>query len=687
MTLTTVLVDQLRNELHDTGDEPERRYSDTKLVGYLNQAIKDILSRAPEANVVVEDFDLDASSPLQTLPAGATKFHKVVGAYYLGAGAPTQPNKDAWFHSGWTVGAGGGGDGKAAPSMVAADDEPQPGDEGYYGNIALLRSTLSFFPATWNPTPANLSLSGATTNSVVYDHVNDNFLMFFYGNNVSGTTEFDFYVVETSEGTVAGGFYHNQINWPGEITFYDHLGNSATNFMSLYGGVSYNSVYPWVHAYMRADGLIVGEPMRISGGTSPAGAHQFTMSVNDRQRMDIVASTGIADNITVPVQWFYASPNRANFICQLNNSGFRGELYTSTNGIDWTLVYTKVDGGTFSLRYGASGINDAGEVVSAYHENNVTYIVPSANGYTPINVTTYFPGVTSGGEAWDEWYFGSQPGLADLSRFVYDEFNARWIWFAPDNTSLNRLRIISTSDPTDWDPNGANCEDHGLIPDLALNVDYRSVSANSVAYNPNKPGEVLAQIQYRNPLGGASGNVGGVYRFQYGGVGYEEVASFGGPAGYIYGLPTMAVNYVPGAANLERGPQLRYAEKDVFDTYDDDWYYDTSYPSGADYYQHFMHDPRDPTRFYVWRAPKDGDRVVVAYSKLPDEIGDVTDVFPIREQWEGAAVMFAKWLALIEQGRKSYLPEVSRSRLLNEYTTVVEAARQAIYSDVLRDDG
>ena len=133
-------------------------------------------------------------------------------------------------------------------------------------------------------------------------------------------------------------------------------------------------------------------------------------------------------------------------------------------------------------------------------------------------------------------------------------------------------------------------------------------------------------------------------------------------------------------SNVKTGG-VRYCEKDVLDTFQPDWQYtDPAVVNLTAYYQHYMHDPRDPTRFYLYPRPKPWIPVWVLYAALPDTVSELTDTFPLSDEYLDAVVQYVLYRALTKDGRYSQGPDNKRQQLWQSYLQALGLSRQVAQS-------
>jgi hypothetical protein len=122
---------------------------------------------------------------------------------------------------------------------------------------------------------------------------------------------------------------------------------------------------------------------------------------------------------------------------------------------------------------------------------------------------------------------------------------------------------------------------------------------------------------------------------------------------------------------------VRYVEKDALDTYDPDWEYVTTKADGANFFEHFCHDSREPTIFYLYPPPvADAKQVAVVYSATPTAITVVGDASPLGDEYTNGIVQYVIFRALTKESRDT-LPGAFRQELWQNYLVALGLKRQA----------
>lgn len=145
----------------------------------------------------------------------------------------------------------------------------------------------------------------------------------------------------------------------------------------------------------------------------------------------------------------------------------------------------------------------------------------------------------------------------------------------------------------------------------------------------------------------------------------NDIARQSLPAG---GIKFMKVtrNYADDGTTAQ-GP-VRYVEKDVLDSLDPDWEYDTTIKSdGANFFEHYCHDEREKDVFYLYPPQAAANKkVAVLYSAIPTEMSVVGDTFPLDDEYINPVVSYIIYRALTKESRDS-MPSTFRQELWNNF--------------------
>jgi hypothetical protein len=124
---------------------------------------------------------------------------------------------------------------------------------------------------------------------------------------------------------------------------------------------------------------------------------------------------------------------------------------------------------------------------------------------------------------------------------------------------------------------------------------------------------------------------------------------------------------------------VRYVEKDALDTYDPDWEYvlAAGVVDGANYFQHFCHDKREPTVYYLYPPPAaDNKRYAAVYSADPTAVTATTDNFPLADEYVNGVVQYVVFRCFTKQSRQT-LPSAFRQELWQNYLLALGLQRDA----------
>lgn len=144
-------------------------------------------------------------------------------------------------------------------------------------------------------------------------------------------------------------------------------------------------------------------------------------------------------------------------------------------------------------------------------------------------------------------------------------------------------------------------------------------------------------------------------------------------------IPAGGVKFLKATSNDNAGTKtggIRYCEKDVLDTYDPDWYYTGPSADANRKFEHYMHDPRDQSRFYLYPRPTVADVVWIEYSAVPTPVSTKSDTWGLRVQYEKAAVQYVYYRAMTKEGRYSQAADAQRQRLWNEFLESLGLSRR-----------
>ncbi len=147
-------------------------------------------------------------------------------------------------------------------------------------------------------------------------------------------------------------------------------------------------------------------------------------------------------------------------------------------------------------------------------------------------------------------------------------------------------------------------------------------------------------------------------------------------------LPAGGIKFIKVARNYADDgttPQgvVRFSEKDALDSFEPDWEYVSIKADGANYFEHFCHDSREPDIYFVYPVPvEDNKKLAVVYSAIPTIITDASDTFPLPDKYINALVQYTVYRALTKESRES-LPDAFRSDLWQNYLVALGLQKQA----------
>ncbi len=155
-------------------------------------------------------------------------------------------------------------------------------------------------------------------------------------------------------------------------------------------------------------------------------------------------------------------------------------------------------------------------------------------------------------------------------------------------------------------------------------------------------------------------------------------------------LPAGGIKFIKATTNYAdngttRQGTIRYAEKDALDTYEPDWEFVTTKADGANYFEHFMHDRREPKAFYVYPAPAAANkRFGIIFSANPTELTVVGSTVALSDEYTEALIMYIVYRALTKESRDS-MPDQFQQGLWNQFLAVL-GIKRAVESSVSAAD-
>ncbi len=142
-------------------------------------------------------------------------------------------------------------------------------------------------------------------------------------------------------------------------------------------------------------------------------------------------------------------------------------------------------------------------------------------------------------------------------------------------------------------------------------------------------------------------------------------------------LPTGGIKFIKVLNNVSvtdaltiEGP-VRQVEKDALDSFDPDWEHDTTIKTlagSADFFDHFMHDPRDKKAFYVYPPASAAAYAKVQYSAIPTSVTAVGNTIPLDDEYLEAYTTYVTYRALTKESRDT-IPDQYRQELWNNFLT------------------
>lgn len=150
-------------------------------------------------------------------------------------------------------------------------------------------------------------------------------------------------------------------------------------------------------------------------------------------------------------------------------------------------------------------------------------------------------------------------------------------------------------------------------------------------------------------------------------------------------LPAGGLQFIKVARNYADDgttPQgsVRYVEKDSLDTFEPTWEYVSAKADGANYFEHYCHDPREGDVYYLYPPPvADNKRIAVVYSAIPTTMTVVGDTFVLADDYINAVVQYMTYRALTKESRES-LPSAFRQELWQNYLVALGLQTKATES-------
>jgi hypothetical protein len=147
-------------------------------------------------------------------------------------------------------------------------------------------------------------------------------------------------------------------------------------------------------------------------------------------------------------------------------------------------------------------------------------------------------------------------------------------------------------------------------------------------------------------------------------------------------LPEGGIKFIRVARNYADDgttPQgtLRYVEKDALDTFEPTWEYVSAKADGANYFEHYCHDPSEPAVYYLYPAPAaDNKFIALVYSAIPAIMISSLTTLPLPDQYFNAIVQYTVYRALTKEARET-IPSAFRQELWQNYLQTLGLQSQA----------
>jgi hypothetical protein len=150
-------------------------------------------------------------------------------------------------------------------------------------------------------------------------------------------------------------------------------------------------------------------------------------------------------------------------------------------------------------------------------------------------------------------------------------------------------------------------------------------------------------------------------------------------------IPTGGVKFVKVLNNVSESDgttiegAVRQVEKDVLDSYDPGWEFDTSVKvvaASSDLFDHYCHDPRDKKAFYVYPAVSGTAYANVQYSAIPAAVNAVGNSISLDDEYLEAYYTYVTYRALTKEGRHT-MPGEYRQELWTNFLQALGLKLQA----------
>jgi len=149
-------------------------------------------------------------------------------------------------------------------------------------------------------------------------------------------------------------------------------------------------------------------------------------------------------------------------------------------------------------------------------------------------------------------------------------------------------------------------------------------------------------------------------------------------------LPSGGIKFLKASRNYADDgttPQgvIRYAEKDALDTYAPGWEYDSAAKAdGANFFDHYCHDPNEPKIFYLYPAPAAVNKMLaIVYSAVPTAHTAVGNTFGLDDEYINATVQYMTYRALTKEGRHT-MPSAYQQGLWQNYLVALGLGRKML---------
>lgn len=124
--------------------------------------------------------------------------------------------------------------------------------------------------------------------------------------------------------------------------------------------------------------------------------------------------------------------------------------------------------------------------------------------------------------------------------------------------------------------------------------------------------------------------------------------------------------------------RITRVERDVLDSWDPDWEYDTTIKAdAANFFVHWTHDEKEPKVYHLYPPNSGSTRYVeLVYSAFPTALTLVSDTYPLTDEYVNAAVQYVIYRALTKESRDT-LPQAMRQELWENFLNALGLERSA----------